>query len=292
MSVKKDATVFILFGQSNASGHETPMRKEDIIEKGLKNVYGLRRENHYKFDNTCLKWENYTSYGMNLGEDYPNSYSVANILASLWQNAVDSGKNLPDLYIIQMARGAHGVTPAYMWFPEYERVIDYMPEGWTKVALFPYSLNILSLVDKSFKQMGKSYEIMGLHWRGGENDMTEKTEYLKENLENIYKTLFGGFKDALKADFPVILHLMPCFDRANDMDPTGEFYKRLEYINEIFFKLERENDDISTFDITKAPFFNPYVRGNGLYVEDVVHYTEQSNKWVAQKIFDSYTAKF
>ena len=36
--------VFILLGQSNATGHAIPMKQADITEEPLKNVFGLHRE--------------------------------------------------------------------------------------------------------------------------------------------------------------------------------------------------------------------------------------------------------
>ena len=42
------------------------------------------------------------------------------------------------------------------------------------------------MIDESFSEMGKEYEIIGLHWRGGENDITASKQYLLDNLEKIY----------------------------------------------------------------------------------------------------------
>ena len=118
---KKKAAVFILLGQSNAVGHGIPMAEEDIISTPLKNVYGLCREKNQSFENDRLYWDNYVSAGMNLAEEQDNTYSVANCLASLWQKHIDTGneRELGDLYIVQIAIGAQGVTEGYMWNPSY-----------------------------------------------------------------------------------------------------------------------------------------------------------------------------
>ena len=50
----KKSAVFILLGQSNAVGHAIPMKKEDIIYKPLKNVYGLSRTKNQTYENKEL----------------------------------------------------------------------------------------------------------------------------------------------------------------------------------------------------------------------------------------------
>ena len=126
----KKCQVFILFGQSQAVGHGIPMQEKDKIKKPLKNVFGLLRKDNQSFDIKALTWSGYTSSGMNLAEEQDDTYSLANWLAALWQKEIDDGKDLPDLYIVQIAIGAQGVTEQYllngetkkyMWNPYYEK---------------------------------------------------------------------------------------------------------------------------------------------------------------------------
>ena len=99
MNLSNKAAVFILLGQSNAVGHKVPMETKDKICEPLKNVFGLKREDNQSFTNNELYWSGYTSDGMNLGEEQDHTYSVANCLAGLWQDEINSGNksNLPDL---------------------------------------------------------------------------------------------------------------------------------------------------------------------------------------------------
>ena len=76
------------------------------------------------YDNDKLYWTGYTNYSMNLAEEQDNTYSVANCLAKQWQNEIDNGSNLPDLYIVHIAIGAQGVTEKYMWYPKRPAVPD------------------------------------------------------------------------------------------------------------------------------------------------------------------------
>ena len=290
MQNKNKVAVFILLGQSNAVGHGIPMEDKDKISTPLKNVFGLTRNDNQSFENKELKWSGYTSGGMNLAEEQDHTYSIANCLARAWQDEIDSGNkaNLPDLYIVQIAIGSQGVTEGYMWNPNYEKKLIPGKLGEVKISLYPYTTHILSLVKESLNKIGKTPEMIQLHWRGGENDMTTTTELLKISLKETYKTIFDGFYKALGEKVPTILHKLVCHDWAIQCDPSGGRLERLHYINDVFETLEREYDNISGFDACDAPNYVPDEKGNGLFIEDLGHYTAQTNKWVAEQILNSY----
>ena len=85
----------------------------------------------------------------------------------------------------------------------------------------------------------------------------------------------------------MVLHKIVCPDRCNDLDPSGEKLRRMEYINEVFMRLaEKYGGEV--FDATRAPQFLPDVRGNGIFIEDCVHYTPEVNAWVAEEILRNY----
>ena len=244
----KKAAVFILLGQSNAVGHGIPMKEEDKIYKPLKNVFGLSRKDNQSFANSELIWSGYTSFDMNLAEEQDNTYSIANCLAALWQNHIDSGNvlGLPDLYIIQIAIGAQGVTEEYMWYPDRKETLVSGKLGTVDISLFPFCEHIFSLLHDSFSKMNIDYDIIGLHWRGGENDVTATNEYLTQNLEKIYTRIFGEF-NRLLGEPPIVLHRIVCPDRMNDMDPTGRQLENMKYINEVFENLQKSYKNISVF---------------------------------------------
>ncbi len=283
------ASVFILLGQSNAVGHGIPMYENDIIKTPLKNVFGLSRKDNQSFESTELVWSKYTSFGMNLAEEQDNTYSVANCLATLWQKHVDNGNafNLPDLYIIQIAIGAQGVTDGYMWNPEMEKKLIPGKLGTVNISLFSFCKHIFSLLDRSFAKMNKEYEIIGLHWRGGENDVTAEKEYLSHHLEGIYTKMFTEFNSIL-GNPPIVLHKIVCPERMNDMDPTGKYLEKMNYINDAFEMLQRKFKNVSVFDVRSAPCFLPDIRCNGLFIDDAVHFTPQVNQWVARSILEQY----
>jgi len=288
----KKAAVYILLGQSNAVGHGVPMAESDEIKVPLKNVFGLHRKDNQSFAVQRLTWSGYTSGGMNLGEEQDHTYSVANCLAMLWQKHIDAGNalELPDLYIVQIAIGAQGVTKGYMWEPEREIKLIPGPLGTVDISLFPFCKHIFGLLDKSFREMRKEYEIIGLHWRGGENDITPTMEYLEAHLEATYCRIFDGFNEVLSSP-PTVLHKIVCPHHMDDLDPTGNYLQRMHYINEVFCRLVDKYENISLFDPATAPQYIPDVFGNGLFIEDAVHFTPEVNFWIANGILEEYGKK-
>lgn len=289
MANKKEA-VFILLGQSNAVGHHLPMREADVIQTPMKNVFGLSREKNQSFANTKLEWTGYTSFGMNLAEEQDNTYSVANCLAQLWQAHVDGGNQrcLPNLYIIQIAIGAQGVTEEYMWHPSKKKTLVPGKLGKVDISLFSFSKHIFQMLQESFAAMGKEYEIIGVHWRGGEEDFLKKKAHLLAHLENIYVEIFDDFNRILKNP-PIVLHKIVCYDRANDLDPTGAYAENIDVVDGVFDRLQQRYDNISTFDVRRFPNYMPNVRANGIFMDDMVHFTEEVNRWVAKSILESAT---
>ena len=283
------AAVFIILGQSNAVGHGIPMKEKDIIRVPLQNAFGLSRKENQAQDNTALIWSGYTSFGMNLGETQDNTYSIPNCLAALWQKHIDEGNrnNLPNLHIIQIAVGAQGVTEGYMWHPDRPMKLIPGPLNTVDISLFPYTEHILSLLEASFAEQNTEYEIIGLHWRGGENDVTASEKYLTKNLEPIYDRIIHTFNSTLQTP-PIVLHRLVCPDRMKEVDPSGRAVKKMEMINGIFEALEKKHRNITVFDPRKAPQFIPNVRGNGLFINDAVHFTPDVNRWIAASILRKY----
>lgn len=286
--MKKKVSVFLLFGQSNAVGHNIPMKEEDKIIKPLKNVFGLHRDKNQSFDNYELFWSGYTSGGMNLAEEQDDTYSVANCLARRWQDEIDNGRNLPDLYIVQIAIGAQGISEGQMWNPDYEKRLIPGKKGTVDISLYPYTLHILGIMQKSFDALGVEPDFVGLHWRGGEQDWLCSQEYLENKIQELYEKMFGDFYCAIGQKVPVILHRFVAKDYCIEKDSTGQLLQNSCYINEVFEKMERNHSNISIFDVRKAPFYIEGVRGNGIFIEDVAHFTPDTNKWVAEEILKEY----
>lgn len=288
-----DAAVFILLGQSNAVGHSLPMKAEDEINNPMANVYGLHCALNQKLDLKELKWSGYTSMGMNLGETQDHTYSLANCLAMQWQAHIDAGneKNLPDLYIINISIGAEGVTGNYMWNPDRAPILIPGKLGTVNISLYPFAQKVFSLVDESFKSRGMDYEYVGLHWRGGENDLESVAKGIvsTDKLTGIYTTLIEMFNDTL-GNPPIILHEIVAKDRMTETDPTGNKLWAMETTNAIYQDFNKTYPNVVTFDVRNYPGYDASVRGEGMFKEDMIHFTEDVNQWVSQQIFEGYLA--
>lgn len=284
------AAVLMLFGQSNATGHALPMEENDRILTPLSHVFGLSREKNQTFENEELYFDGYTSFGMNLGETQDDTYSLANCLAKAWQSRIDAGDPLPDLYIVHISIGAQGVTEPYMWYPEREPVLVPGCLGVCNISLYPFTCHILSLLDAYFRKNGKEMTVIGLHWRGGEQDMTQELDKIEKVLPGIYERMFDGFAEKIGRPIPVVLHRLLCGGRADAMDPTGGFRQAMEYVNRVFDELAERDEWFSVFDHSDAPFYLADTPSHGIFADDLVHYTKKTNQWAAEQIIRQYLA--
>ncbi|MBQ1955277.1 MAG: hypothetical protein II350_06010 [Clostridia bacterium] len=278
--------LFILLGQSNAVGHGVILEENERIETPLKNVFGLTWENNPFPSDEPAVWRGFVTKKMNLGELTENFGSVANYLAPMWQEAVNCGEELSELYIVNISLGAQGVTEQYMWYPEREIKFVPGPIGVADISLTPYAENILSRVKKYFDGLGvkpKTY----IHWRGGENDSLVPKEKLETCLPEIYRTIFTRLWNALEDKPKTVLHRIVCDTRAFDFNPIdGLSIKSMGYINNVFCALAEEFENVEVFDATKIPGYTLATEERGIFLSDKVHFTAEANKWVAEKVFE------
>lgn len=282
--------IFMLFGQSNAVGHAMPMKDEDIIREPLKNVWGLNREPNQSFDTERLKFSHYTSFGMNLAETQDNTYSVANQLAKRWQAEIDNGNpsNLPDLYVIQIAIGSQGLFG--MWKMGRKKKLIPGKLGDVDISLYPYTCHILKLLRKHLKECNLEAEFVGLHWRGGEQETRFEPVSLRAELKPEYKRFFAGLRRAIGSEHkvPIVLHRLPFKDVMLKEDPSGTHLQSMEYINQVFDELAKEQALTSTFEPKDCPFYDEYAWDKNIFRWDLIHYTGEMNDWVASKILDDF----
>jgi len=289
-AIGNKAAVFILLGQSNAAGHWTYMPEEDKILTPMKNVFGLSRELNQSYDKDALYWSGYVSGGMNLAETHDHTFSVANCIAKQWQTAIDGGQSLPDLYIVQIAIGSQGVTSKHMWYPEKERILIPGELGTANIALFSYTLHFLSMLKESLAARGKTEISFRIDWRGGEQDAFADRSELETSLKSIYKTLFNGFYEAIGEKVPTYLHRLLCKDIYEKYYSELEAPDKMRFINGVFDKLAAEEEPVEVFDMSKCPHFDANALGYGIFGEDLIHYTRESNEWAASEIMKYFTS--
>ena len=282
--MKNQPVVFILLGQSNAVGHILPMEEQDKIKVPLRNVFGLKRSLNQSYDNTTLTWDGYTSAEMNLAEEQDDTYSLANCLARRWQDAIDGGRELPDLYVVHIAIGAQGVTERYMWYPDRAPKLVPGRLGTVDISLHPFSRHILSLVRDYMQKAGMDPRYI-LHWRGGEEDGDLPVEQMSDLFE-IYERLFGDYYADLGQTVPVVLHRIESYQQSLDM--LGQVgVERLDYVNGVFDRLAEMHENVSVFDPKQYPGYTPDASQYfGIFRPDHVHFTREVNEWVAAGILE------
>ncbi len=283
------AVVFILLGQSNAVGHNLPMAPGDVIKKPLNNVYGLHRSKNQSYEITEVQWDHYVSTGMNLAEEQDNTYSVANCLAARWQQAIDGGRDLPDLYVVQIAIGAQGVMPRQMWHPDEPRRLIPGKLGEVNISLHSFTRHILTLVRQSMAALGKE-PIYLMHWRGGEQEIWLPKATLQGQLQSVYERLFADYCMALGKTVPICLHRILCDRFAVNAGAAHDAVDSLRYVNEVFEALSRTYPHMAVFDPRQCPCYDPDDLHLGLLQPDDAHFTREVNAWVAAKILDNLSS--
>ena len=278
-----DAAVLIVLGQSNAHGHGLTMREEDKITKPLSNVFGLGRALNQTLDLKQVTWSGYTTEGMNLGESQDHTYCLAEELAKMWQHEIDGGNklNLPDLYIIQISIGAQGISLAKgeknnMWYPYREEKMIPGPLGTVDISLYPWTLKVLGLAMAQLRATKKKPAVIGVHWSAG-NDCSLTVDQLGD-LETHYQTIFAGFRQAIGQDYTLYIQELLHVDRAKDLGLTID---SMLFENELHRRRALANPDVKLISAADSPYWQADVVGNGIFVEDHVHYTEEVQRWFA-----------
>ena len=278
-----DAAVLIVLGQSNAHGHGLAMSEEDKITVPMKNVFGLNRALNQRLDLKEVTWRGYTTEGMNLGETQDHTCCLAEELAKMWQQEIDGGNQLglPDLYIIQISIGAQGISLAKgeknnMWYPYREEKMIPGPLGTVDISLYPWTLKVLTLAMAQLRAAKKHPAVIGVHWSAG-NDCTLAVEQLGD-LEKHYQTIFAGFRQAIGQDYTLYIQELLHVDRARDLGLTTDSMLFENALQQARVKADPSVKMISAAD---SPYWQADVVGNGIFVADHVHYTEDVQRWFA-----------
>lgn len=281
-----ETVVFILLGQSNAVGHNLPMKEQDKIKIPLNNVFGLKRSLNQSYNITKISWDNYISSEMNLAEEQDDTYSIANCLAHQWQQAIDGGKPLPDLYIVHIAVGAQGVTKKYMWNPDRKQKLIPGALGTVDISLHSFTKHILSMVNNYMEDTNKRPYYL-LHWRGGEEDIVAPKLELRNSLKDVYEQIFNEYCATVKHNIDIKLHRIITDNYVMKTDPGG-LLENLKYINSVFEELSEKYNNISILDPREYPGYSSEIEHCGVFLEDDVHFTSDVNKWIASGIIQKF----
>lgn len=279
---KNVAPILVVLGQSNAHAHNTHLPESEIIHTPLKNVYGLSREYNQAYGLSDVTWSGFTTNGMNLGETQDDTCCLANYFAAMWQNAIDSGRKLPDLYVIQISIGAQGVAQYEahswnMWYALRDPVMKPGKLGECDISLYPLATEILSLACMNLIAAGKRPQVIGLHWNQYETECHTGSKALNDAEEN-YKNLFWGLFTALGSNavgtgIPFYLYR-----------PLTENYEpsRISRMNDIFEKFKESLADCRIIDLRETELYTDTPKTHGIFQEDGIHYLPTAHRSFAE----------
>ena len=274
---QQDAPLLIVMGQSNAHGHGTRLPEAEQIHRPLKNVWGLDRARNQQYGLQDVTWSGFLSAGMNLGESQDDTVCLANCFARLWQERIDSGELLPDLYVIQISIGAMGIAREEvrgwnMWYPGRERRMKPGPLGEVDISLYPLAVEILGLAVKNLTASGKNPRILGLHWNQWETEVDTGGEAVEHAAEN-FAGLFDGFRRAVGIPCPIWLY----YPRATAYNnPEG-----VEKVRAVLQSFVDSGEDYRFMDAAQSPYWDPQNPHLGIFAQDNAHYTPQVQRWFA-----------
>ncbi len=279
---ENSAPILIVMGQSNAHAHATKLPPEKVVRTPLKNVFGLSREHNQAYGLDDVTWSGFTTGGMNLGETQDDTCSLANLFALRWQEAIDRGEKLPDLYVIQISIGAQGIASYEtrgnnMWYSMREPIIKPGVLGECDISLYPLATEILSLAYMNLMTNGKKPQVIGLHWNQWETECHTGARALDEAPDN-YQNLFWGFFTALGSDangtgIPLYLY-----------KPLSENieYSRIEKMRKIFEGFKNLYDNCKIIDLKKTELYNDTPHTHGIFLPDGIHYTPEAHEKFSQ----------
>ncbi len=293
---ENDAPILVVAGQSNAVGLYGTLNGSELKQFPLKNVWGLDRS-HEKFGLDDVHWENFRSENMCIGDSWNDRPSLANLFALRWQKAIDSGADLPDLYVIFTARGGAGIlreehNKMNYWCPYIEHTTDF-----EHISLYPIATEIMSLAYMNIKMSGKNPKIIGLHWNQWECESETLESKLKElpesehesyaqsfgeMLEEEYRNLFWGFFTALGSD--KWGKGIPFYYYKPVSDCYGELAK--ETLDKVLSRIAASYDIGKVIDSTKLPIYHNRDYMHGIFRCDGLHYHHETQEYFCDIFWD------
>ncbi|MEJ7139330.1 FG-GAP and VCBS repeat-containing protein [Amphibiibacter pelophylacis] len=291
---QKDAAVLIVLGQSNAEGWTTSLTPTELAARSnLANVHGLSRAANLKVNAQSVTWSPYSVKDSNLGDNYNGGATInlAGEFAQRWQQAINDGQKLPDLYVVHIAWGGQGFGPRTgtdnRWSPS-RNPADVQ-------SLYPLARRTLALAASNLMRQGKRVRVIGLHWNQWETDNQAGWMNSAQEAQSGFAAQLNGIASALgEADFPIYLY------RPRSTIYSRRFYggnlTKFNYIAQGLTQLASSGSKFRLLDAADAvsasgaSLFNPSGAATGerygIFQGDTVHYTPDVQRWFARKQWD------
>ena len=281
MKQKTKAAVLFISGQSNAHAHGQRLRESERITQPLRNVFSLDREPNQSFGIADVVWSGFTTAGKNLGEIQDHTASLAYYFALLWQNAVNGGESLPDLYIVQMSVGSQGIVNG-MWNPDRERVMIPGPLGTVNISLFPWAMQVNRLALTNLEKQGLEPEVIGWHWLGCEQDLWDGA-YLRADLRQRYDDFFDAMLASMGGTCPAFLYKLYLENFCREHGIPGEGN---DTINRELLRQCGRHPRMTLVRAEDSPYWDPSLPHLGIFAPDDGHYLAGVQKWYAGRFFN------
>ena len=277
---KNNVALLFVSGQSNAHAHQQIAKESERIVKPLKNVFALDRNPNQSLDIADVVWSGFTGVGKNLGETQDHTCSFAYYVAQSWQSAIDSGKDLPDLYIVQISIGSQGIVNG-MWNSDKEPVLISGDLGSVDISLYPLALKVNELAMSNLKKSGKNPIVIGWHWIGSEQDV-RPGGYDREDFEKRYDDFFDSMLHSIGEPCPLYLYklyLEKYFANRKDV------VVNIQAVNDALRRQCDRHDKAFFVELEKSPHWNEADAHNGIFAEDNAHYLAKVQQWFADGFF-------
>lgn len=284
---KENVAVLFISGQSNAHAHGRKLELSEYIAEPLKNVYALDRDPNQSLELTEVAWSGYTSAGKNLGETQDHTCSFAYCFAKNWQNAIDAGECLPDLYIVQISVGAQGIING-MWNPDKENILIPGDLDVVDISLYPLALRVYELAMSNLKRNGKSPIAIGWHWIGSEQDIREGG-YDREDFGKRYDDFFDEMLQAIGDPCPLYLYklYLEQYCAKKNFPLNG-----LRAVNDALYRQCERHDHAVFVELERSPHWDAADIHRGVFAEDDAHYLAKVHKWFADEFFEVVRRKY
>ena len=284
--VNENVAVLFISGQSNAHGHGQVMKESDHIVEPMRNVFSLDRNPNQSFDITEVVWSGYTGVGKNLGETQDNTYSFAHVFAKLWQNAIDQGESLPDLYIVQISIGGQGIVHG-MWNPDKEKIMVPGDGSVVDISLFPWALQVNRLVMSNLKKSGKNPFVIGWHWIGSEQDVREGA-FDREDFQQRYDDFFDEMFQSIGEPCPLYVYKLYLEQFCARWRITD---KGIEVVNQELMRQCKRHENATFVETEQCPYWDGSEEHKGIFAKDDAHYLGKVQEWFANTFYAEVSKK-
>ena len=267
-----DAAVVYIMGQSNAHAHAQVLNDDEIIKSGLNRVFTLDYRIDRSLDKNTLTWRQYTTQYNNLGEHQDNTCTLGCNIAKEWERRIDSGENLPDLYIVQISEGCMGILNG-QWNMDLENRIK------EDAPLYHLALHINKLVYGDLNKKYKNPMALGFHWIGSESDAVEPF-CSDTNFRRIYDKFFDDVIASVGFECPVFLYRLVHYVNGSAKA------KDIDMINGIFSEYTKKYDNCSIISAGDSDLWDDTAENSGVFTDDKIHYLADTQRYFCRRFFE------